>query len=276
MFQAGPIAVRWYGVLMALSVGIGAYLAYRQAQETGVSEDDVLTVIPLAVILGLIGARIGYVVTNWGYYAASPGEIIATWHGGLSFHGAIIGGIVAILLYARYGKIKFYRFADMFVPGVAVGIILVRIANLINGESMGRTFGSSMTAHPTQIYGSLIGVVLLIIALRQQTRRHLSGYIFWSFVLWYSVLRAVVEETFRDNPLYLWGYVNPTLGIGLFTLTQIVSVPLIILAASMVRRIAQRERAGALTGGPAVQPAGGPLAGPEGPTGPTGPEGDRA
>ncbi|MHB9059758.1 MAG: prolipoprotein diacylglyceryl transferase [Bacillota bacterium] len=256
MFQIGPIAVRWYGVLMAASVGIGTWLAFRQSQRAGVSEDDVLTVVPLAVILGLIGARVGYVITNWGYYATDPREIIATWHGGLSFHGAIAGGIVAILLYGHFRKIGFYKFADMFVPGVAVGIILVRIANLINGESMGRTFGSLMTAHPTQIYGSLIGVVLLIIALRQQSRPHLPGYIFWSFVLWYSVLRAGIEETFRDNPLYFWGYVNPTLGIGLFTLTQIVSVPLIILAAYMVLRWQDRERAEGI----GVATAGGPPA----------------
>jgi len=258
MFQIGPIAIRWYGVLMALSVAIGSYLAYRQAERAGISEDDVLTVIPLAVILGLIGARVGYVVTNWGYYAANPAEIIATWHGGLSFHGSIIGGIIAILLYCRHARINFYRLADIFVPGVAIGIILVRIANLINGESMGRPFGPSMTPHPTQIYGSLIGLILLVIALRQQTRPHVPGYIFWSFVLYYSLLRAVIEETFRDNPLYLWGYVNPMLGIGLFTLTQIISLPLIILAAYMLWRLNREERAARPTsdrpgpGGPGV------------------------
>ncbi len=238
VFEIGPLAVRWYGLLMGISIAIGAYLAWRQAVRTGMNEDDVLTVIPLALILGLIGARIGYVITNWGYYAATPGEIIAVWHGGLSFHGAITGGIIAILLYARKVPQGFYRYADIMVPGVAVAIILVRIGNLINGESMGRTFGSAMTAHPTQIYGSAIGVALLIIALRQQARPKPPGYMFWSFVLWYSVLRAVVEETFRDNPLYLWGYVNPRLGIGLFTLTQIISVPLIILAAYMLHRVA--------------------------------------
>ncbi|HEY3316347.1 MAG TPA: prolipoprotein diacylglyceryl transferase [Bacillota bacterium] len=240
IFEVGPFAVRWYGVLMGASVAIGAYLAYRQARRWGVNEDHVLTVIPLAIILGLIGARVGYVVTNWGYYATNQAEIIATWHGGLSFHGAIIGGALAIWLYAIYSKISFYRYVDLMVPGVAVGIILVRIGNLINGESMGRAFGSSMTAHPTQIYGSLIGVVLLIIALRQQAHVPPPGYMFWTFVFWYSLLRAVVEETFRDNPLYVWGYVNPKLGIGLFTLTQIVSLPLILLAAYMLWRIRHR------------------------------------
>ncbi|HEX6972284.1 MAG TPA: prolipoprotein diacylglyceryl transferase family protein, partial [Limnochordia bacterium] len=97
--------------------------------------------------------------------------------------------------------------------------------------------------HPAQLYGSAIGLVLWAIHTRLSRRHPPAGYLFWSFVLYYSVLRGVIEETFRANPLYAWGYVNETWGIGLFTLTQLVTPPLVLLAW-WLRRLTVREAKG--------------------------------
>ena len=92
--------------------------------------------------------------------------------------------------------------------------------------------------HLTQVYGALVGVILFFLALYWLKKRPFPGYAFWQFVLWYSLLRSVLEEPFRLNPLWLPVYVNERLGIGLFTATQIFSVPLILLAWVMLRRLA--------------------------------------
>ena len=229
LFNIGPLAIRWYGVLMGVSILVGAIILMQLAKQRDVDEDTVLNLLPLTVIAGLIGARIVYVATNWSFYVFDPAEIIRIDHGGLSFHGAVIGGLLAALVYLRYKHIPWEPVADLFVPGLSIGIILVRIGNLINGEAQGRITASGFQ-HPTQLYGSSIGLVLLIITMVLWRRHVRPGVVFWNFVLWYSVLRSVFEETFRDNPLYLWGYINTKYGIGLFTLTQIVSVPIIAIA----------------------------------------------
>lgn len=95
--------------------------------------------------------------------------------------------------------------------------------------------------HPTQIYGSLIGVILLIINAVLARRQPPPGYLFWSFVLYYSILRGCLEETFRDNPLYAGGWVIERLGAGFFTLTHLFT-PLFIALAWWMRK---RSLAGA-------------------------------
>lgn len=242
MFRIGMIEVRWYGFLMGLSIVIGLVIMFRIVQKTqprgGVTEDVVLTIIPFTLLAGLIGARFIYVITNWDFYAMYPAEIPRTDHGGLSFYGALLGGALVVWFFTRRYKVDFNWLGDLFVPGLSVGIILVRIGNLINGESLGRETAFGFGRHPTQLYGSLLGVVLLLIAYWQFRRGGLpNGYVLWTFVLWYSVLRAVVEETLRDNPLYVVHYVNNTLGIGFLTLTQITAVPLIIIAWYIRRRL---------------------------------------
>ena len=255
MFRIGSIEVRWYGFLMGLSIVIGLLIMFNIVLKTqprgGVTEDVILTVLPFALLSGLIGARFIYVITNWDFYAMYPAEIPRTDHGGLSFHGALLGGALVLWFFTRRYKIDFNWLGDLFVPGLATGIMLVRIGNLINGESLGRETAFAFGRHPTQIYGSLIGLVLLILAISQLRRGGLpNGYVLWSFILWYSVLRAFVEETLRDNPLYVIHYVNDTLGIGFLTLTQIASLPLIIIAWTILRRL----RTGGQTAGEAETP----------------------
>jgi len=230
MFRIGPLAVRWYGFLMGVSILIGAIILMRLARQRQMDEDTILNLLPITVISGLIGARIVYVATNWSFYVFDPSEIIRIDHGGLSFHGAVFGGLIAGLLYLRYKRIPWEPVADLFVPGLSIGIVLVRIGNLINGEAQGRITASGFQ-HPAQLYGSSIGLVLLIMTIVLWRKNPRPGVVFWNFALWYSVLRSIFEETFRDNPLYLWGYISTKYGIGLFTLTQIVSVPIIAVAA---------------------------------------------
>lgn len=239
----GPFAIRWYGVLMALSIALGFYYLRRDAMKLGYDEDFLYNAVLLAVVGGIIGARAVYVATNWGAYADSPIDIIRIDHGGLSFHGGVLGGALLGGWYVRRRGYSFDELADLVVPGLAIGIILVRIANLINGEVLGRpTELAWLERQPAQLIGSAVGVALLIIHNAIARRRPPAGYLFWSFVLYYSLLRGVVEESVRDNPLYAWGYVNPVWGIGFFTLTQLVTPVFVALGWGMRRRALRLDR----------------------------------
>jgi hypothetical protein len=162
LFQLGPFAVRWYGLCMALSVGVGFYYLLNGGRRLGYDDDFLYNLAFFVVLSGIVGARAVYVATNWSIYAQEPWAIWRIDLGGLSFHGAVIGGILGAWPYLRHHGASFSALADHAVPGLAFGIAIVRWANLINQEAMGRVTAQGFS-HPTQIYGSVIGVVLLAV-----------------------------------------------------------------------------------------------------------------
>lgn len=243
-FRLGPLAVHWYGILMALSIAIGFYALRRRALAGGYSEDFIYNLSILTVLGGIVGARAVFVATNWPLYASDPVGMLRIDQGGLSFHGGLLGGVIAGGLYQRRHGGRFGELADWAVPGLIAGIVLVRIGNIFNQEVLGRPTELFFARHPAQLYGSAIGLILWAIHARLSRRRPPAGYLFWSFVLYYSILRGVIEETFRANPLYAWGYVNPTWGVGFFTLTHLITPPLVLLAW-WLRRLAVARAEGA-------------------------------
>lgn len=243
LFRIGPLAVRWYGVMMALSMVIGFYYLLKHGAKLGLSEEFLSNLALLVVLAGIVGARAIYVLTNWSYYDARPLEIVQIWQGGLSFHGGLLGGLVVGKIYLDRHGVLWEAVADLVVPGLAVGYILVRIANIFNQEILGRpALLLPFARHPTQIYGSLIGAAVLVIHNYLARRNPPPGFLFWAFIFSYSLLRGLVEETFRENPLYFWGYVNNQWGFGFFTLTQLITPPLLLLAWVMMQRAMAREK----------------------------------
>lgn len=236
-FSLGPLSVRWYGLFMAISILIGFHFFRRDGMRLGHSEDFLYNFAFIVVLGGVIGARLVYVATNWDMYRGDLISIIRIDQGGLSFHGAFLGGLIPGWLYIRSKGKRAGQLLDLVVPGICVGIMLVRIGNLFNQEVLGRPTELWFGRHPAQLIGSAIGLVLLIIHNIIARRRPPEGYLIWSFVFYYTLLRGLIEETIRDNPLYLWGYVNETYGIGFFTLTHLITVPLLLLAWWQRRRI---------------------------------------
>ena len=91
-FQIGPLVIRWYGILMATSIVVGLWLAYREAKRVDLPADDLVSACQWAVLAGLVGARAWEVVFNWDYYGRYPGKILAVWEGGLAIHGGLVIG----------------------------------------------------------------------------------------------------------------------------------------------------------------------------------------
>jgi phosphatidylglycerol---prolipoprotein diacylglyceryl transferase len=290
MLQLGPLAIRWYGFLIASGVFLGTLWAVRAARRRGLDENKLLDMAVWIVIAALIGARLVYVLTSPSAFfgpGGNPWNAFKLWEGGISIHGGVLGVVLATWLYCRRHKLNMWAYLDVMTPVGALGIIGGRIGNFMNGtDTAGRLtdlpfgftwpqpgtatwgalgkviFGQELWSaypgvcslgsfvnlsdcvarggeivrgpvHLTQIYGMMVGVILIPILVWVLRKRTAPGVVFWQFVLWYSVLRSVIEEPFRDNPLFPQAFLaeGPNLpGIGLFTLTQLISVPLVLVA----------------------------------------------
>lgn len=241
IFTIGPFAVRWYGVFMGLSVLIGFYYFLKHGRRIGYDEDNIYNLAIIVVISGLIGARLIYVLTNLDFFIKYREEIIRIDHGGLSFHGALLGGFVAGYLYIRKAKMNIDEIADLVVPGLCVGYILVRLANILNMENMGRAAeilsGERM---PAQLIGSVIGLLTLFIHNYLARKNPPPGYLWWGYIFYYSLLRGVIEETVRDNPIYLHLFISEKYGIGALTLTQLITPMLMLIAWWQIRRVKRK------------------------------------
>ena len=232
-FHLGPIGVHWYGILMVAGMLVGIYYMLKNGAKYGLDADFVTNAALVAILGGVIGARLFFVIFNepqW--FWQDPGQIFRIWQGGLTSYGGFLGGVLAAWWYARSRGVAVNLLADLAVPGVAVGYMLVRVGNIFNHELLGRHAAilPGDIRWPAQLVGVAIGLILLVrhnLVARRVSLSKIPGYLFWSFMLWYSVLRGLVEESVRDNPLYLVHYVNPYFGVGLTTMEQLFT-PLIL------------------------------------------------
>ncbi|MEM1173136.1 MAG: prolipoprotein diacylglyceryl transferase [Cyanobacteria bacterium P01_H01_bin.35] len=147
LFQLGPLAIRWYGLLIASAVLIGVTLSQYLAKLRHVNPDLLGDLVVWLVIAAIPGARLYYVLFEWEQYQQNPVDMIAIWKGGIAIHGAIIGGAIAALLFARLNKISFWQLADLVAPSLILGQAIGRWGNFFNSEAFG-----SPTDLPWKLY----------------------------------------------------------------------------------------------------------------------------
>ncbi len=203
----GPLAIRWYGLMYLLGFLATYYLVRYQLKEKNLTElvphlEDMLFWLVLGLI---IGARLGHVLFYFpGYYFRHPWEIPAIWHGGMSFHGGLLGVIIVGLIYTRKYGLDFWFWADLFVIPAPIGLGLGRIGNFINGELYGRPTnvpwamifpaGGPIPRHPSQIYEAFgEGLVLFLILWKVRTKPWPKGYKLALFLVVYGVIRFFIE-----------------------------------------------------------------------------------
>jgi phosphatidylglycerol:prolipoprotein diacylglycerol transferase len=149
-FQFGPLAIRWYGLLIATGVLLGTTLAHREALRRGLDPDKLLNAIVIAVLTALVGARLYYVLFNWDYYGTNLRKIPALWEGGLAIHGGLIAGALATIVYCRRAGLSLPVTLDIMAPSVVIGQAIGRWGNFFNEEAFGVP-----TSLPWKLYISL-------------------------------------------------------------------------------------------------------------------------
>lgn len=237
-FKIGPIPVHWYGILMAASIGIGMYYLYYRAIKCKYNDDNITNLLLIAVIFGVIGARLIFVLANYPkWFIQNPLQILKIYEGGLSWHGAVLGGFLSALFYCRKKGININPLEDFAVFGFALGNILVRVGNIFNHEVLGRSTSFSFGRWPDQLVGVSIGIILLIRYFYIEKKKLPYGYQFWSFIFYYSILRALIEETIKETPLIIKLYYNQSLGVGFLTTTQVATPFILLLAYYMMVKV---------------------------------------
>ncbi len=238
--QIGPLAIRWYGLLIATGVLLGTTLAHREAIRRGQDPDKVMNAIVLTVLIGLLGGRLYYVLFNWEYYGANPSKIPAVWEGGLAIHGGLIAGALAAILYCRYSGLSFAVTADIMAPSVVIGQAIGRWGNFFNQEAFGVPTNLPWKLyippshrpphlvgfeyfHPTFLYESLwdfLVFVVLWFGLRKRLQGR-PGALTMCYLGLYSVGRFFVEGLRIDS-----------LMLGSLRAAQVMSL-LLILASGL-------------------------------------------
>ncbi len=237
----GPLEIHWYGVMYFIGFIFAFWLAGRQcAKSNGLWDKAQASDLLFYGFLGVIlGGRIGYVlIYQFPYFIQNPLYLFKIWQGGMSFHGGVIGVVLAIIYYAKSNNRSILAVGDFIVPLLPFGLGAGRIGNFINSELWGRVTtspfgiifhnGGPLPRHPSQLYEfALEGVLLLIILLAFTRKPKPNGSTSGLFLLAYGVFRIIAE--FARQP-------DPQLGFLTFGLTmgQILSIPMVIIGTILI------------------------------------------
>ncbi len=235
IIQIGPLQIRWYGLMYVLGFTATYLLVQHQIKKQSLYDFAAhFENLNLLLIVSLVvGGRLGYVLFyNLPYYIENPLEIVATWHGGMSFHGALLTLIFAGYWFCRKKGLDFWKAADLYIVTVPIGLGLGRLGNFINGELFGRVTdvpwamifptGGPLPRHPSQLYECFLeGVLLFVILWTLKEKKLPSGSLLGLFLLFYGIFRIIVEF-FREPDAHL-GFV-----VSVVTMGQLLSSFMII------------------------------------------------
>lgn len=230
-FTIAGISIRWYGILIASGMLLAVYISSRRAPSHGITDDDVLDTCLWMLPVGVIGARLYYVIFNLSYYH-SLADAINIRNGGLAIHGGLIFGILTVLLVCRRKKIKPLNMLDLMIPTVALAQSIGRWGNFFNGEAHGGPTDlpwgiliDGVRVHPTFLYESIWCFALFIfLSWWDKNRRAALGQTFALYAILYSVERFFVESLRTDS-----------LMIGPFKQAQVISICAIVAGLVLFR-----------------------------------------
>lgn len=244
--QVGPLAIHWYGLMYLLAFAQFVLLGrFRIRQEPYKSMQwslkDVEDILFWGVLGVIIGGRLGYALFYMpSFYLSNPLSILKLWEGGMSFHGGLLGVLLAMFWFAKRRQLSYFMVTDFIAPMVPLGLAFGRLGNFINGELWGRPSDlpwsmvfpavDQVARHPSQLYqfageGLLLAVILWIYIQKPRRVGQISGL----FLLGYGILRFLVE--FAREPDAFLGL----LGLGL-SMGQWLSLPMILLGIYLLTR----------------------------------------
>lgn len=241
IFSVGPLAIRWYSMAYLLGIVIGWWLINRNVKvnNLGLSKPNVEDFVFYLTVGIILGGRLGYAVFYGGAEMwLKPWRLFELWKGGMSFHGGMVGVIVATYLFSKKIKYSFLGLTDLVVLYAPIGIFLGRIANFINDELWGRVTdvawavrfpsGGYLPRHPSQLYEACLEGLLMFVILNclwmLPKLRERKGVVSAMFVILYGCFRIIVEQ-FREPDAQLGFF------FGGVTMGQMLSLPLVLVGA---------------------------------------------
>lgn len=227
-FSLGNLHVRWYGIIITFGVILAVYLSMREARRRQIDPDDIVDLLFWMLPISLLGARLYYVIFEWGYYSQHPGDIIKIWNGGIAIYGGLIAAVIVLLFFCAKRAIPAWLLLDVLAPTVILAQAIGRWGNFMNQEAFGAktTLAFLQSLHlphfivqqmlidgayrqPTFLYESvwsLVGFILLV-SLRHRLHLFKQGEVFLSYVVWYAFGRMFIEGM-RTDSLYLFGQIR--------------------------------------------------------------------
>ena len=232
--QLGPVAVHWYGVMYVVAFGLGWWLGRMRAADAarGWHREEVGDVLFYVAVGVIAGGRLGYALFyDLGATLRDPLSLVRVWQGGMSFHGGLLGVVVAMLAYARRRSRPFFEVADFIAPLVPLGLAAGRVGNFINGNLWGSPSNlpwamvfpgaDALPRHPSQLYQAMLeGVALFVLLWWFSSRPRPAMATSGLFLAAYAVLRSTVELVRVPDPQY--GY----LAFGWLTMGQVLCLPM--------------------------------------------------
>ncbi len=238
----GIVSIKWYAVFIFIALIVGGAYVIKESKRFGISEDDIINLAFWLIPFALVGARLYYVFFNWEYYSINKIEILEVWNGGLAIHGALLVGLLYIILYTKKKKIKTLRFLDIMVVALLIGQAIGRWGNFFNSEAYGTetTLEFLQNLHlpqfiidgmyingayhqPTFLYESIWCIIGFILILIYRKYKYLKiGQLTSFYLVWYGLGRLLIEGLRTDS-----------LMLGDFKMAQIVSILMIIIGVIM-------------------------------------------
>lgn len=215
LFKIGPVTVHTYGLLVAIGLLAGIWMATWQAKKRGLEPELIMDLGFYAIIGGILGARLFFVILNIDFFLVHPLEIIKIWNGGLVFFGGFLCGLSTILFYIWKKKLPASDIGDIAAICLPLGHAIGRLGCLAagccygkycdlpwaitftNADTLARPIGISL--HPTQLYAAFGNAVIFVIMLNLGRREKLAGRLFPIYLILYGIMRSIVE-LFRGDP----------------------------------------------------------------------------
>ncbi len=238
VIDLGFMEIHWYSIMLFIGILVGSNLAIKEAKRHGMNENKMVDLLFLAIIFGILGARVYYVLFNLDYYTANPNEIFKVWEGGLAIHGGIIAALVCISIFCYQRKINLLKILDYLVPSLILAQAIGRWGNFFNGEAHGAIcsleflqsiFVPDFVINGMYINGNyylptfyfeslwcLFGFILMIVLRSRKFNK--VGFLTGFYFVWYGFERFFVEGLRTDSLMFLG-----------FKIAQIVSILMVLV-----------------------------------------------
>jgi phosphatidylglycerol:prolipoprotein diacylglycerol transferase len=208
LFTIGGVPIRAYGLMIVIGFLLGMWRATKVSKSRSITAEQVMDACLIALLSGIVGARVLFLLLHvphegWGVFS----QALRIWEGGLSFHGGLVVGIIAVALYCRAKKIAFLNMADLLAPSLAIGYAFARIGCFLNGCCYGSpthlpwavrfsdpsTHALTAPSHPAQLYAFAASLLIFFVLTRVERLRRPVGFTFVAYVVLYSTYRFLIE-----------------------------------------------------------------------------------